>query len=182
MIPLPSHKEFDVTEKEVIETAEAPDVETQVVLAVDPAELTVAELEEALADIEDLELLELMLAAEQEGEERQGALAALNARIAEVDESMAVATEVIEELEAVLREELVPVLREEIHAEYTEKILADLRDTLIPQVVSDHEDEMLPLENIGDLRFFIEGSGTIFYLDEKRPGDFILRPFHNPGA
>ena len=42
--------------------------------------------------------------------------------------------------------------------------------------------KFLPVEKIGDLRFKVEGSDTVFYLDEKRPGEFILRVWHRPGA
>jgi hypothetical protein len=41
---------------------------------------------------------------------------------------------------------------------------------------------VLPGDKIMSLRFMFEGSDTVFYLDETKPGAFLLRVWKFPGA
>lgn len=72
-------------------------------------------------------------------------------------------------------------LREGWLAEFTEAAQAQLKESFIPEVKRRTRKRLIPVESITELRFDVEGSDTIFYLDENKPGAFILRVFHNPG-
>lgn len=78
------------------------------------------------------------------------------------------------------------ILTERLHqdwlAEFTEAAQAKLEQSFIPEVKTKTKKRLIPIESIMDLRFCVEGSETLFYLDETKPGAFLLRVFHNPGA
>lgn len=61
------------------------DVETEYVVDPDPSELTNPELDDRVQDVDDVDLLEAIRAAEVAGEDRTGAKSSIDARIDELE-------------------------------------------------------------------------------------------------
>lgn len=89
--------------------------------------------------------------------------------------------EIEAEIEALSEEALTLIearCREVWLAEFNEKAQADLTRSFFPKVIKQGKGKKrtIAVESIGDLRFHIEGSDTLFYLDEQHPGgSFLLR-------
>lgn len=88
----PSNERFEMEDAEEDEESEEEDSdeeESEEAGDVDVTKLTVSEVEDEVAKVEDAEVLNGMLKYEKEGDDRKGAKEAINARLDELQESEA---------------------------------------------------------------------------------------------